>query len=116
LHAAIRQWSLWKTEFSLLFSDDFISCLTHSRECGCSIRLDLLAWQDDMWDHPCALKKKSVQTEWISIGDTMRICDSAFQIFHIDPRADSVVFCFFVGRCFEIFATCGQNICERMSE
>jgi hypothetical protein len=30
------------------FSDNFISCLTHSRECGCSIRLNLLAWQDDM--------------------------------------------------------------------
>ena len=35
----------------------FLSCLTHSRECGCSIRLGLLAWQIDMWDHPCALEK-----------------------------------------------------------
>ena len=92
LPAAIRQWSLWKTKFSLPFFNDFISCLTHSRECGCSIRLGLLAWQDDMWDHPCALKKECADRVIFKWAHHENFSDNAFQIFQLDPRADSVVF------------------------
>ena len=75
----------------------FLSCLTHSRECGCSIRLGLLAWQIDMWDHPCALEKNERPIhfwQWTHMSHF----DDAFQIFPISCSADSVVF--FSWRCF----------------
>ena len=100
LPAVIRQCSPSKTEFYIPFFDDFFSCLTHSRECGCSIRLNLLAWQDDMWDHPYAWGKKIVQTECFRVKPPWEHFFQCVSIFQHDPSAESFGF---VKWCFNEF-------------
>ena len=100
LPAVIRQCSPSKTEFYIPFFDDFFSCLTHSRECGCSIRLNLLAWQDDMWDHPYACEKRLCGPsvfEW-SHHEKLFQCVSNFSTW-----SKCRVSCSFVRWCFNFF-------------
>ena len=91
------------------------SCLTHSRECGCSIRLGLLAWQIDMWDHPCALEKNERMIHFDS-ELTLGICPMCFKIFHFNTVQIRSYYFLFWDDVYWFATTCGQNICQRMSE
>ena len=62
------------------------------------------------------LVKKDCADRVFSSEATMRNFFSAFRIFQLDPSAESVVLlCVDVLTIF-FLATCGQNICQRMSE
>ena len=115
LHATTWQWSHWKTECFLPSFACFLPCLTHSRECGCSIRLDLLAWQVDMWDHPYALEKDCAERVNLKRSPMRNSqCVSNYSnLIHMQNQL-----CFLVSRCLYNFllATCGQDICQYMSE